>query len=54
MGGAASAGDLISGNFADGIIVGANASGNLIQGNKIGTNAAGTAAVANDNYTSRG
>ncbi|MBK8464960.1 MAG: hypothetical protein IPL32_03940 [Chloracidobacterium sp.] len=40
-------GNLISGNTAFGIAIGANASGNTIVGNLIGTNAGGTSALAN-------
>jgi hypothetical protein len=48
IGGTASgAGNLISGNSGDGVLLGGGASGNLIEGNRIGTNAAGTAAVPN-------
>jgi titin len=46
-GAAAGAGNLISGNTRNGILVFNNATANLVQGNKIGTNAAGTAALAN-------
>jgi hypothetical protein len=41
------AGNLISGNAADGILI-AGGSTNTVQGNFIGTNAAGTAAIGND------
>ena len=44
---AAGAGNVISGNFNDGIDLGAGANNNVIQGNLIGTNATGTAAIAN-------
>jgi parallel beta-helix repeat protein len=45
---AAGAGNLISGNSANGIEVNANnATGNLIQGNRIGTDASGAKAVGN-------
>jgi Ca2+-binding RTX toxin-like protein len=44
-GGAAGAGNVISGNTNDGISLGSDS--NLVQGNFIGTNAAGTAAIAN-------
>ena len=46
---AAGAGNLISGNVGDGVLVqAADATGDLIAGNEIGTNAAGTAAIANN------
>jgi hypothetical protein len=46
---AAGAGNTISGNTHEGVLIsGRGATGNLVQGNKIGTNAAGTAALAND------
>ncbi|MBX3400671.1 MAG: right-handed parallel beta-helix repeat-containing protein [Gemmataceae bacterium] len=44
-GGAAGAGNLISGNTNEGISLESNS--NIVQGNYIGTNAAGTAAIAN-------
>jgi parallel beta-helix repeat protein/predicted outer membrane repeat protein len=47
-GSAPGAGNLISGNLGDGVLLGSTAgSGNVIQGNLIGTNAAGTAALGN-------
>jgi hypothetical protein len=45
----AGAGNLISGNTNQGIVI-TNASGNQIKGNLIGTNAAGTAALGNGSY----
>jgi hypothetical protein len=48
---AAGAGNQISGNAAQGVIVvGVNATDNTVRGNLIGTNGAGTAAVANGQY----
>jgi large repetitive protein len=48
VGGTASgAGNVISGNTEDGIVLGGDASSNLVQGNLIGTDAAGTSAVPN-------
>lgn len=44
----ANAGNVVSGNGADGISVGATADGNTILGNRIGTDAAGNAAIPND------
>ena len=45
---AANAGNLISGNGNDGVLIGnAGTTGTLVQGNFIGTNAAGTAAIPN-------
>jgi titin len=44
---AAGAGNLISGNSQDGILIESGATGVVMQGNKIGTNVGGTAAVAN-------
>jgi titin len=44
---AVGAGNLISGNGIDGILLDDAATGNLVQGNKVGTDAAGTAALAN-------
>jgi titin len=41
------AGNLISGNSAQGILIEADATANLVKGNKIGTNAAGTGPIAN-------
>jgi hypothetical protein len=46
-GSAAGAGNIISGNGADGVLIDSGISGVLVQGNYIGTNAAGTTAVAN-------
>jgi hypothetical protein len=43
----AGAGNLISGNLADGVDLANNAAGNMVQGNYIGTNAAGTGAIPN-------
>ncbi|HEV2946620.1 MAG TPA: FG-GAP-like repeat-containing protein [Gemmataceae bacterium] len=44
----AGAGNVISGNGGDGVLVqGGAATGNVIQGNRIGVNVAGTAAIAN-------
>ncbi len=39
--------NLISGNNAEGILVGASSTGNTIQGNYVGTNASGSAALGN-------
>jgi hypothetical protein len=48
VGGTASgAGNLLSGNVGDGILITASASSNVVQGNTIGTNAAGTAKLGN-------
>ena len=45
---AAGAGNVISGNSGDGVLItGTGATGNLIEGNYIGTNAAGSAALGN-------
>jgi hypothetical protein len=44
---AAGAGNLISGNSQDGIVIDGSVTGVLVQGNQIGTNATGTAALAN-------
>jgi len=45
---AAGAGNLISGNAQNGLVITGNAStGNVVQGNFFGTNAAGTGAIAN-------
>jgi hypothetical protein len=44
---AAGAGNLISGNGGDGVLINNGATGNQVQGNKIGTNAAGLTALAN-------
>ena len=41
------AGNLISGNTAQGVFIGADSTGNQLLGNKIGTNAAGTNAIGN-------
>jgi uncharacterized repeat protein (TIGR01451 family) len=46
-GSAAGAGNLISGNFAFGILISDNSTSAVIQGNRIGTDAAGTAAIGN-------
>src|SRR6185437_16169090 len=43
---AAGAGNVISGNTGNGVVM-ASAGGNLVQGNYIGTNTAGSAAVPN-------
>jgi CSLREA domain-containing protein len=48
-GSAAGAGNVISGNSAEGVVIdGGSAQGNYIQGNLIGTNATGTAALGNN------
>src|SRR5579875_2365836 len=44
---ATGAGNVISGNTADGILIDSGVSGVTVQGNYIGTNTAGTAALAN-------
>ena len=41
------AGNLVSGNRNDGVVIQGGASGNLVSGNLIGSNAAGTAAIGN-------
>lgn len=43
----AGAGNVISGNGENGVLLDAGASGNLVQGNRIGADAAGTAALGN-------
>src|SRR5262249_10475303 len=45
----AGAGNLISGNRAQGIVLTDGAFNNVVQGNKIGTDVSGTFAVGNDN-----
>jgi hypothetical protein len=45
----AGAGNVISGNAKDGVLINSGVSGTVVQGNSIGTNAAGTAAVGNSN-----
>ena len=44
---AAGAGNVISGNDGEGVLIGGVSTGTVLQGNYIGTNAAGTAAVGN-------
>jgi hypothetical protein len=51
IGGPGAAGNLISGNSNDGVLLsGASATGNLIQGNRIGTDRFGTTALANGSF----
>ncbi len=49
-GSAPGAGNVISGNFAGGIVLFVNATGNTIHGNRIGTAADGVTALPNQNY----